>query len=82
MGQDAAFFQVGRLDAPGFPETVPLGVIWKETPSSLTPHRAPAAGTGAMKSGFTRTGKRTWGGVVDDGVKAVVGLEAGGGGGA
>ena len=24
-----------------------------------------------MKSGFTRTGKRTFGGVVDDGVKAV-----------
>lgn len=30
-----------------------------------------AAGTGAMKSGFTRTGKRTFGGVIDDGVKAV-----------
>eukprot|EP00798_Chlamydomonas_sp_ICE-L_P010765 gene10765-17852_t len=29
------------------------------------------AGSGAMKSGFTRTGKRTFGGVVDDGVKAV-----------
>ncbi|KAG2453044.1 hypothetical protein HYH02_002379 [Chlamydomonas schloesseri] len=29
------------------------------------------AGTGAMKSGFTRTGKRTFGGVIDDGVKAV-----------
>ncbi len=24
-----------------------------------------------MKSGFTRTGKRTFGGVIDDGVKAV-----------
>ncbi|KAG2490107.1 hypothetical protein HYH03_011413 [Edaphochlamys debaryana] len=30
------------------------------------------AGTGAMKSGFTRTGKRTFGGVLDDGYKAVV----------
>lgn len=29
-------------------------------------------GTGAMKSGFTRTGKRTIAGVIDDGVKAVV----------
>lgn len=29
------------------------------------------AGTGAMKSGFTRTGKRTMGGALDDGVKAV-----------
>uniref|UniRef100_A0A7S3QTW7 SAC domain-containing protein n=1 Tax=Dunaliella tertiolecta TaxID=3047 RepID=A0A7S3QTW7_DUNTE len=29
------------------------------------------AGTGAMKSGFTRTGKRTTGGAIDDGVKAV-----------
>ena len=25
-----------------------------------------------MKSGFTRTGKRSWGGLVDDGVKAVL----------
>ncbi|EFJ44140.1 hypothetical protein VOLCADRAFT_95601 [Volvox carteri f. nagariensis] len=32
----------------------------------------PERGTGAMKSGFTRTGKRTFGGVIDDGVKAVV----------
>ncbi|MEW5316232.1 MAG: hypothetical protein WDW38_007613 [Sanguina aurantia] len=30
------------------------------------------AGTGAMKSGFTRTGKRTVGGMIDDGVKAVL----------
>ncbi|KAI8468529.1 MAG: SacI homology domain-containing protein [Monoraphidium minutum] len=30
------------------------------------------AGTGALKSGFTRTGKRTLGGLVDDGVKSVV----------
>jgi len=29
------------------------------------------AGTGAMKSGFTRTGKRTMGGLVDDGYKSV-----------
>ena len=30
------------------------------------------AGTGALKSGFTRTGKRTLGGLVDDGVKSCV----------
>lgn len=28
-------------------------------------------GTGALKSGFTRTGKRTIGGILDDGVKSV-----------
>ena len=30
------------------------------------------AGTGALKSGFTRTGKRTTFGLVDDGVKSMV----------
>eukprot|EP00878_Enallax_costatus_P012846 GHUV01013414.1.p1 GENE.GHUV01013414.1~~GHUV01013414.1.p1 ORF type:complete len:193 (+),score=73.94 GHUV01013414.1:214-792(+) len=30
------------------------------------------AGTGALKSGFTRTGKRSIGGLVDDGVKSMV----------
>ncbi|KIY91561.1 Phosphatidylinositide phosphatase SAC1 [Monoraphidium neglectum] len=30
------------------------------------------AGTGALKSGFTRTGKRTVGGISDDGVKSAV----------
>ncbi|GMH37947.1 hypothetical protein BSKO_05831 [Bryopsis sp. KO-2023] len=30
------------------------------------------AGTGALKSGFTRTGKRTIGGLIDDGVKSTV----------
>ncbi len=30
------------------------------------------AGTGALKSGFTRTGKRTTWGLLDDGVKSVV----------
>ena len=29
------------------------------------------SGTGALKSGFTRTGKRTIGGILDDGVKSV-----------
>jgi hypothetical protein len=29
------------------------------------------AGTGALKSGFTRTGKRTLGGLLDDGAKSV-----------
>ena len=29
------------------------------------------AGTGALKSGFTRTGKRTYGGLADDGVKSL-----------
>ena len=29
------------------------------------------AGTGALKSGFTRTGKRTLGGLIDDGVKSI-----------
>lgn len=33
------------------------------------PTRLPAAG--ALKSGFTRTGKRTLGGLVDDGVKSI-----------
>lgn len=30
------------------------------------------AGTGALKSGFTRTGKRTYWGILDDGVKSGV----------
>ncbi|KAF6258005.1 SacI homology domain-containing protein [Scenedesmus sp. NREL 46B-D3] len=30
------------------------------------------AGTGALKSGFTRTGQRTIGGLLDDGVKSIV----------
>ena len=30
------------------------------------------AGTGALKAGFTRTGKRSIGGFVDDGVKSMV----------
>ena len=30
------------------------------------------AGTGALKSGFTRTGKRTLGGLIDDGLKSCV----------
>lgn len=29
------------------------------------------AGTGALKSGFTRTGKRTMGGMIDDGIKSL-----------
>lgn len=29
------------------------------------------AGTGALKSGFTRTGKRTYGGLLDDGIKSL-----------
>jgi hypothetical protein len=29
------------------------------------------AGTGALKSGFTRTGKRTIGGLIDDGIKSM-----------
>jgi hypothetical protein len=29
------------------------------------------AGTGALKSGFTRTGKRTVAGLIDDGVKSM-----------
>ncbi|GAX76741.1 hypothetical protein CEUSTIGMA_g4188.t1 [Chlamydomonas eustigma] len=29
------------------------------------------AGTGALKSGFTRTGKRTYGGILDDGYKSI-----------
>lgn len=30
------------------------------------------AGTGALKSGFTRTGKRTYWGILDDGIKSGV----------
>lgn len=30
------------------------------------------AGTGALKSGFTRTGKRTYWGILDDGIKSAV----------
>lgn len=30
------------------------------------------AGTGALKSGFTRTGKRTFGGLLDDGAKSAM----------
>ncbi len=30
------------------------------------------AGTGALKSGFTRTGQRTLGGLLDDGVKSAM----------
>jgi len=58
---------------PSFPRSPhPL----PQTPLTL-PHPPPFftprqyAGTGAMKSGFTRTGKRTLGGLVDDGVKSL-----------
>lgn len=44
-------------------------ILWADHGDMLSTQYA---GTGAMKSGFTRTGKRTIGGVIDDGVKAVV----------
>ena len=37
----------------------------------FTPNPHICAGTGALKSGFTRTGKRTMGGILDDGYKSV-----------
>lgn len=40
-------------------------------PLLLLPSRRQYAGTGALKSGFTRTGKRTLGGLIDDGVKSI-----------
>lgn len=40
---------------------------------TMNPNTNPyaAAGTGALKSGFTRTGKRSVGGLIDDGVKSM-----------
>lgn len=43
-------------------------VIWADHGDDISRQYA---GTGALKSGFTRTGKRTYGGLVDDGVKSV-----------
>ncbi|GLC45996.1 hypothetical protein PLESTM_001812500 [Pleodorina starrii] len=60
--------------AVGLPETFPevereFKILWADHGDAVSTQYA---GTGAMKSGFTRTGKRTFGGVIDDGVKAVV----------
>ncbi|KAL6764565.1 phosphoinositide phosphatase [Haematococcus lacustris] len=44
-------------------------ILWADHGDALSTQYA---GTGAMKSGFTRTGKRTTAGALDDGVKAVV----------
>jgi hypothetical protein len=44
-------------------------MLWADHGDVLS---AQYAGTGALKSGFTRTGKRTAMGMVDDGVKSVV----------
>jgi len=56
------------------PEAYPLvekqfKIMWADHGDALSNQYA---GTGAMKSGFTRTGKRTMGGMVDDGAKAVM----------
>ncbi|KXZ54091.1 hypothetical protein GPECTOR_5g196 [Gonium pectorale] len=58
----------------GLPEAFPavekeFKILWADHGDAVS---SQYAGTGAMKSGFTRTGKRTFGGVIDDGVKAVV----------
>ena len=44
-------------------------VLWADHGDALSTQYA---GTGALKSGFTRTGKRTFGGMLDDGVKSAV----------
>ncbi|GIL91240.1 hypothetical protein Vretimale_18840 [Volvox reticuliferus] len=58
----------------GLPDAFPevereFKILWADHGDAVSTQYA---GTGAMKSGFTRTGKRTFGGVIDDGVKAVV----------
>ncbi|GFR47701.1 hypothetical protein Agub_g9454 [Astrephomene gubernaculifera] len=58
----------------GLPESFPeverqFKILWADHGDAVS---SQYAGTGAMKSGFTRTGKRTFGGVIDDGVKACV----------
>ncbi|KAJ9531855.1 hypothetical protein QJQ45_022032 [Haematococcus lacustris] len=54
-----------------YPEQVEreFKILWADHGDALSTQYA---GTGAMKSGFTRTGKRTTAGALDDGVKAVV----------
>ena len=43
-------------------------IIWADHGDAVSNQYA---GTGAMKSGFTRTGKRTFGGILDDGWKSI-----------
>lgn len=43
-------------------------IIWADHGDAVSRQYA---GTGALKSGFTRTGKRTFGGLIDDGVKSL-----------
>ncbi|GLI62382.1 hypothetical protein VaNZ11_005001 [Volvox africanus] len=64
----------GSGSGPGLPDAFPdvereFKILWADHGDAVSTQYA---GTGAMKSGFTRTGKRTFGGVIDDGVKAVV----------
>ncbi len=44
-------------------------VLWADHGDAISMQYA---GTGALKSGFTRTGKRSLGGLLDDGIKSVV----------
>eukprot|EP01024_Parvocaulis_polyphysoides_P024619 TRINITY_DN2251_c0_g1_i3.p1 TRINITY_DN2251_c0_g1~~TRINITY_DN2251_c0_g1_i3.p1 ORF type:complete len:600 (+),score=83.52 TRINITY_DN2251_c0_g1_i3:369-2168(+) len=60
--------QSGKLETD-FPEIEKyMKIMWADHGDLLA---IQYAGTGAMKSGFTRTGKRTLDGYVDDGYKAV-----------
>jgi len=52
-----------------FPEIeVQFKVIWADHGDELSQQYS---GTGALKSGFTRTGKRTLSGFIDDGIKSI-----------
>jgi phosphatidylinositol 4-phosphatase len=43
-------------------------IVWADHGDAISRQYA---GTGALKSGFTRTGKRSIGGLLDDGVKSL-----------
>uniref|UniRef100_A0A7S0URE1 SAC domain-containing protein n=1 Tax=Polytomella parva TaxID=51329 RepID=A0A7S0URE1_9CHLO len=66
--------RLGLLQAGGsLPAAFPaieqqFKILWADHGDALS---FQYTGTGAMKSGFTRTGKRTVGGLIDDGLKSV-----------
>ncbi|KAG1660814.1 hypothetical protein FOA52_010239 [Chlamydomonas sp. UWO 241] len=59
----------GMVMANAYPEVeAQFKILWADHGDAVSTQYA---GTGAMKSMYTRTGKRTMGGIVDDGYKAV-----------
>jgi hypothetical protein len=71
---EAALSAMGLLaEGTPLPAALPaldgaLKALWADHGDAISNQYA---GTGALKSGFTRTGKRTLGGLLDDGAKSV-----------